>query len=1285
MDDSDTFNLNATYQLFDTGTPGATTVDNEDVNFAKTPAMGTGSSISTDFEAADWDAEFDGNGITPWQLTTSEAHGGSYSVRVSEGNEGYLTSDDFDASDATAIKVDFWFRKDQIEDGEFRLYYYDGTNYDLIVDLESGYSDDEWHHYQHTTTDSQYFVSNFRIRFEGITSNTTEWSWVDDVTIFKQLPGAYWDWATYSGEHYWWTAADGTYSATWTPDLPSAGEYEVQARWHADATHSTSVEYTINHAGGSPATVTKNQQLLDGQWVTLGTWEFHSGTSCSVVLNHTRSGANDIACADAVRFLPVNRPDEIDIKRAHYYTWHDADEDEVTDPGEVYLVVLDGTIKYNVVTDSDGDDFIDAGEMWPEPSPPSDVQTGRTYAEERQNFANWYSFYRKRELTATAAISRVIHQIQGVQIGFYSINGQLVQPVLQVKSGGVDESSILLGKLYDLTIRSRGTPLRRGLEEVGEYYRTSSDAIGSSPYADADDGGACQQAFSIVMTDGYWNGGNPDVGNADGDDNTDFDGSPYGDTRRNTLADVAMRYYETDFDTDLADSVPTNPADSATHQHMVTYGVSFGVSGSLDPGDYDFDEGVYPTWPNPNDGDPQKIDDLWHAAVNGRGEFLSASNPTQLIDSLMQIMRNIEHRLASASSVSINGDQLYESLGANVTMFQASYSSDGWVGDVQAYALDPWTGAVNDTPTWSASDELEDVNWDSGRVIVTYDGTDGQPFRYDSLAAVQKAYLDADETTARDLLDYLRGDTSNEERNGGTFRNRSKRLGDIVHSSPVYKNGVVYAGGNDGMLHAFNATDGTELFSYVPKLVFPNLYYLADPDYAHLFYVDLTPVVADVAVAGIDTMLVGGLAKGARGYYALDISGIDSDSSLTEDSLKDRVLWEFEDSDDLGYSFSRPAIVKSNDDDHPWIVIFGNGYNSINSKAVLFVVDPSNGSVIQKLDTGEGSCNGLSTPVPVDTNYDGKVDYVYAGDLRGYVWKFDLTSDMDNQWNVAFNQKPLFQAKSAEGTEQPITTKPDVMYHCDKFGQVVVFGTGRYLGDSDFGNTNTQSIYGVWDYGDDEDNNEYLGSFDKASGKLANQPDEVTLLQQAEVTGSWTTSDGQLIRVLTDYTPYWGTIEDEHPGQKPNPGSNAEPPDTVHAGWYFDLGDGERVVSDVLIRDKKALVISFTPEQTPCGTGGDSIFQAINACTGGRVPALPVFDINDDGVINEDDLVDIGEEGSPVYVPPTGIGGKGRLQTPVILKLGDVEFNYLSSSTGDITIVKTKTAKTGMTYWMELD
>jgi Tfp pilus tip-associated adhesin PilY1 len=420
-----------------------------------------------------------------------------------------------------------------------------------------------------------------------------------------------------------------------------------------------------------------------------------------------------------------------------------------------------------------------------------------------------------------------------------------------------------------------------------------------------------------------------------------------------------------------------------------------------------------------------------------------------------------------------------------------------------------------------------------------------------------------------------------------------------------------------------------------------------------------------------------------------------------------KVLWEFpnvnapvEDTKDMGYSLSKPVVVRSYDSANPWIVILGNGYNSKNGDSVLFILNAVNGKIIKKIVTGSGKDNGLSSPIAVDVNFDDIVDFVYAGDLKGNLWKFDLTGTDAADWEVAFEKDakgvPLFKALDPNGNPQPITAKPDVMYHPEMHGYIVCFGTGKFMGSSDFDDAGLQTIYGIWDYGDrvflppigwsEDDDSEFLGTFrvPNEAAQLSNQPQTVKLLQQvaSEVTVD---SGGNevIVRVLTAEEPVWAT--------KPDPDGNDQLPDPTDlaandAGWYLDLNvySGERVIGDVILRDGILIVIGFIPEPNRCGSGGDSVFMELNAFTGGRLAGVN-FDIHDDGGVGQDDYVQILEDGETIYVPPSGIKLTGNIQPPAIIKLNvTTEKKYLSSSDGGIVEITERAVKTGIAYWMEL-
>ncbi|MCU0599762.1 MAG: PilC/PilY family type IV pilus protein, partial [Desulfobacterales bacterium] len=925
------------------------------------------------------------------------------------------------------------------------------------------------------------------------------------------------------------------------------------------------------------------------------------------------------------------------INRAHYYTQN---------TNGTFLVNINGSIKYYRYVD-DGDAIVESNELTlltPTEAAAAGIVTGRTYTQERQNFANWYSFYRRRELTAKNAISKVISDMQGVYIGLLSIHygdsyGGIRQPAVPVRvtidDVLQDQSTSLLTTLFTMDSNG-GTPLRVGLNNIGNYFRgaygkpsplpSTNFSDNSYPFFIADKGGACQQAFTIVMTDGYWNEEFPDndstdplikngVGNADGDHNTAFDGSPFGDTASNTLADVAMHYYEQDLkpyvsatNPGLNNDVPINAKDQADHQHLVTYTLAFGVEGSVDQDAYpDCPLGPCPTWPTPVANQLTTVDDLYHAAINGRGRYVNASTPQEMVDAMNELKQDIESRLGSSASLATSSIQRL----VGTMIYQGTYNTAGWFGEVNALEVNVETGAVSD-PVWRASQHVP--AWGS-RKILSYNGSSGILFEFNNISEAQETLLANRGHEPAQLVDFIRGDTSNNVSFGGPFRVRTQPIGDIIHSAPTYYKGMIYIGANDGMLHAVNASNGNEVFCYVPGLVYDHLSDLAVPGYSHKYYVDGSAAVGDVDGSDI---LVCGLGKGGKGYFALDVT---DPAAMSEDD----VLWEYPPStdNDMGYSFSQAIIA--NTEAAGKVVIFGNGYDSVGQKAVLYVLDPEDGTVIRKLDTLVAGCNGLATPKVVDVEGDGYADFAFAGDLKGNMWKFDLRGASAG-WKVYYQEgsapRPLISVRNADNNIQAITAAPEVMLDCAKStfsrsgaGLMVIFGTGQYLNSSDFGDTSTQSFYGIWDWGDIwEEKAGYSVAQTKYLGVLGTDR-SVTNISGTSLQGQTVVSDSSDWVVLSDNPVDWYNPEDtEHPG--------------IHMGWFFDLPAlGERGIREPALRMGVAVLISTIPSESPCEAGGSSVLYMVSACTGGQLDE-PQFDLNNDDDFDEDDLID--------EVPPTG-------------------------------------------------
>lgn len=598
-------------------------------------------------------------------------------------------------------------------------------------------------------------------------------------------------------------------------------------------------------------------------------------------------------------------------------------------------------------------------------------------------------------------------------------------------------------------------------------------------------------------------------------------------------------------------------------------------------------------------------------------------------------------------------------------VFQTRYRPDDWSGDVLAFAWDPHTGLMESgggEALWRAAEQLakDGVTHDSRR-IVTYGGIwqepRGVPFRYDDLSGAQKRMLGSDliggspaDRKARRMVDFLRGAAV------PGLRERAGRLGDIVHSAPVLAGETLFVGANDGMLHAFDARTGKERFAYVPHLVFDHLKSLGEPHYldGHRYYVDATASAGEVVedLYQRATYLVGGLGKGGRGYYCLrvgsrrrvregagfgpyqetfSVDGIEA--GACEREIGSLVRWEYprpafpghgggEDdgvSDpDMGYSFGQGYVVNAHapDGEYRPVVIFGNGYNSPSGRAVLYILDAPGGTLLRKIDTGAGDDNGLSTPALVDADLDRRVDYVYAGDLKGNLWKFDLRADDPRYWGVAFGDdlggdgvidaadgdvpRPLFQARG-----QPITGRPDVMAMHNACaprasGYMVVFGTGRYLGASDRFDTSQQSIYGIWDAGDAGGPLGYLTR--RSSGRLSSG----RYLARRVVVEHFH-QEGLPARRLSDWNTeapsgVEGAIGGSH-------GSGEGRIET--AGWFFDFpgeGDpdgypGERVTGNAAVRGGTAILVSFATSPEPDRGGDVSWINILHMCGAGSAAA----------------------------------------------------------------------------------
>jgi len=797
--------------------------------------------------------------------------------------------------------------------------------------------------------------------------------------------------------------------------------------------------------------------------------------------------------------------------------------------------------------------------------------------DERQNFANWYSYYRKRIMMMKAATARSFVTLSSsYRVGFITINpGATVSSskYLRISDFDATQKQAFINKLYSQTANN-STPLREALSRAGWIYagQLNTGLTAGIPAADDPVQYSCQQNFTLLTTDGYWNGNggkdlaNVDIGNTDASvgavdaygfnlpvsprpmwdsafdattttttttrtyfystsgcggsktrirynetvkqrvqgfsggtlisdtttnsssTNNNFtncqnnadplptpnpststttttNNTPSGGST-NSLADVAEYYYKTDLRPSMTNNVPSIGTsveeDRAPWQHMTTFTMGLGIFGTLnfdanyktntDPAtDFNKIRAGSLNWPSTDGGsDPTKADDLWHTAVNGRGQAFNAKNPDEVVSGLNTALAGVNARVASAAAAATSN---LEPVAGDNFAYTASYETVNWVGELQARQIDLSTGIVETTPIWSAQAKLDgQVNsfCDNRTIYLFRAGATNNltPFAWNSdscdasgnPAGTPQTTLNASEqanfatanvslmsqfpsmtdgtagtvnqkaaAAGANLVNFIRGQRGNEgfiaNNIHGLYRTRTHILGDIVNAQPLFirapfasytdagyattggykeqqasRTPMVYVAANDGMLHAFYAgsstTDplgGNERWAFMPTIVLPNLYVLADTNYAnlHKFSVDGTPVAGDVydsAATAWKTIIVAGLNKGGKGYYALDVT----------DPATPRFLWRITPSStcydaansstwssdcNLGYSYGNPIISKLSDG--TWVVFVTSGYNNVNGdtndgKGYLYVLSAITGKIIKKIGTSIGDSTARS-------------------------------------------------------------------------------------------------------------------------------------------------------------------------------------------------------------------------------------------------------------------------------------------------------------------------------------
>jgi type IV pilus assembly protein PilY1 len=748
-----------------------------------------------------------------------------------------------------------------------------------------------------------------------------------------------------------------------------------------------------------------------------------------------------------------------------------------------------------------------------------------TQAEERQNFANWFVFYRSRLLLAQTAIPEAfVSQGDTLRLGWGVLNkpaSDIDGQQTAVLERGVRDYTAAQKPLFFNFLRNRNvdgfTPLRQAMYGVGQYF-SRTDHRG--PYSDDPSQPSvphahktCRRNYHLLVTDGYWNNQSAplvlpaDVGNSDNQSGAVIVGpngqsrqyvpeAPYRDDRYNqegdslgTLADVAMHFWKRDLRPDLDNKVGASTENPAFWQHMVNFTVGLGVKGTLDPAmDLPALTAGTKAWGT------DRIDDLWHAALNSRGAYFSARTPAELAASMRAALEKTGERELKESGVATAAATLQD----NNRKYVPRYRSGTWVGDVEAFNLNA-SGEAAASPLWSAQARLP--AW-ADRRIVTWDAglatPQGVTFTWATLSAGNRTALGP--LGSQGLVDFIRGDRSGE--GPAQWRTRQSLLGDFVNTTPVFakrahfpenaslpvigstytaywnttksnRDGVLYIGGNAGMLHGFRDTngvspgaDGTEVFAYVPRAVYASLPKLASRSYGtlsnyHSYFVDGPLREADVHVippaggpAQWRNYLLGSTGAGARAVFALDVT---DPAALGAAAVR----WEISDAGDadLGYVlFPLGSGVLPNGQ---WVALFGNGYGSTTQKAFLFVVNMQTGA-FQKVAVAPAVANNGLGGVAVVRGAQGYIEGLYAGDLQGNLWKFAVNLAAPSGFEVANGGTALFTARDAGGTPQPIL-QPPVLFSHSAGGRIVVFGTGRLITEADADSTAMQTLYGVRD------------------------------------------------------------------------------------------------------------------------------------------------------------------------------------------------------------------------------
>jgi len=841
-----------------------------------------------------------------------------------------------------------------------------------------------------------------------------------------------------------------------------------------------------------------------------------------------------------------------------------------------------------------------------------------------QNFANWFSFYRTRREALIGAASNALHETENLRVGWFRINNRRTATMYDL-SKPTEKKALIADITKDMRAND-STPNRSAAAYLGSQFKRVKSASDPNPPVLL----SCQKNAGMLFTDGFIN----ETGNT---------------TRmRNGIA----QYYDNSLvptletnSVPIPKECPDGKLDCKTNLHMNFYGVTLGTVGEQFGVTYLPDPKT--PWvlkPNPYETPPKfgtrtvdlapgAVDELWEAVLYTHGEMVNANKASDITSAMRRIISNVSKGATPSGTRSLTGARI----GKGSIAVEPFYEAKGtdWYSTLTAFKLsvDPTTRAIVSEEAWEASKRMPSA---TARNVWVWKGGEAKPFSSANVTlpdlcnkpgnlygnmkrCATAAALAGDEATA---IAYLLGDSSKEVRNQGTLRNRTTVLGDIINSTPVlsspsddygYRNlgtvggsyvdyltskrdsrrYMVYAGANDGMLHAFDggmavdgiqdANGGKEVFGYIPATALGHMGNLLVPDdtaqsdttFEHRYFVDGPVVVGDIHDTTWKTALVGTTGAGGRSVFALDVS---NPTGFNKSSL----MWELNDInpdldtevlDNIGFVLGKPVIVPvkaSGASGVAFKAIFGNGVESKNGKAALFVVNMEAGKkptvktyVVEKGDTNPpAGNNGLTNIVVVDrwkgagqneSGRDGFADTVYAADQKGAIWKFDLTSD-------TAPTVPLFTTKTSVDTDTKTYRQP-IMGGLTATsgaagGVMLFFGTGSFSYTEDGVDKSIQGLYGVND----------------TSGKAV-----LTTLTSANLRPI-TVSGGADARTIT-----MGNIPKDN------------------AGWTVILPAGERFLANPTVTSGVVFMPTYVPKpgQTAgCTVDGSNWLFGLNTATG---------------------------------------------------------------------------------------